>query len=572
MKYTLNYPHKKFFYHRFLAAISGSAAILMLAAFLIITPVDIASARQESIAVFPVEDLSRGINSTNFEITRYLYEEMAARGLSIALEDDIISFMASERVRWLSYLDTDRLLLLQKKLGVDLVLFGTISQRDAKNSPTFGLSLSLVRTRDGKTIWTNTGGLSLADMQHMLGLNEPATLDELWPILVKKVLSEWPADMDERVNQALIFDSEAGERPPTLQIKKMNLTPRYVRPGEQVKCIVQLDTDEEQYDSPQIFIKVGNRVHLAQQSTDGLFYEASWTGSEIEKGIFREVGHESLNLAATDLKPQFFEGVWAGAIEDDVYPVSLILRWPAGDQQLAFVGNYTVDSTPPDINLLIKGRKLKGLITFRDKIFILPTVKNREPFSHWQIRVEDETGKVVMGDEGKGSLPRKLHWRGQGFNGFPVQEGIYRLRLKGWDRAGNEVETLEEVAYRPHPPDLTLEVEKASNALQIIVDSQDKEIPLQYWMLEVWNETGELLKSADGNELPAHFTIPFEWDAEDNSKIEGRVVLRDVLGNKTQVDIDDLYLLALRKTGTQEEETSDAPNEDDDSWAWLSEK
>jgi len=146
------------------------------------------------------------------------------------------------------------------------------------------------------------------------------------------------------------------------------------------------------------------------------------------------------------------------------------------------------------------------------------------------------------------------------------------LRLKGWDRAGNEVETLEEVAYRPHPPDLTLEVEKAGNALQIIMDSQDKEIPLQYWMLEVWNETGELLKSADGIELPAHFTIPFAWDAEGNSKIEGRVVLRDVLGNKTQVDIDDLYLLALRKTGTQEQETSDAPDEDDDSWAWLSEK
>lgn len=531
----------------------------------------LANAQQSNLAVFPVEDLSKGMNSTNLDITRHLAAEIADRGFNVVPENDVISFMVAERIRWVGYLDTERLLEAKKNLGVDYILFGTIIQRDAKKSPTFGLSLNLVRTRDGKTIWTNTGGLSLADMQHILGINQPASLDELWPKLITKVLADLPENLDTIVNQSLIFDNEAGELPPTLQIKKLNLAPRYVRPGEQVKCIVELIKTEEPLSDPQIFIKVGNRIHLAQQSTEGLFYEASWTGSEIEKGIFREVGHESLHLAAADLNPQFFEGVWVGSVEDNVYPVSLILRWPDGSQQLAFVGNYTVDSSPPDMDLLIKGQRLNGLITFKDKIFILPRMKNREPFSQWKVRVEDQSGAVVMGDEGSGNLPRKLFWTGQGFNGFPVREGIYNIVVKGWDRAGNVIEISDEVAYRPNPPDIILDVERVNNALLLTIDSEAKEIPLSYWLLEVWNDTGELLKHVDGKDLPANLTIPYETASQESVKIEGRVVMQDILGNKTHVNIEDLYLLALRKYDSENQNTSEAPEEEDDSWAWLSE-
>jgi hypothetical protein len=557
------------------AKISGFAAPVMLAVFFFFAFETAAFAQQHTVAVFPVEDLSRGINSTNLDITRYLNSELLARGLTVALEDDIIAFMAAERVRWLGFLNTDHLLLVKDKLGVDLVLFGTVSQNDARNSPTFGLSLTLVRTTDARTIWTNTGGVSLADMQRILGLNEPATVDDLLAILVKKVLTDLPAELDEKVKQPLVFNLEAGDMPPTLQVKKVSLAPRYVQPGEQVKCSVQLETDTMQTEIPQIFIKVGNRIHLAQETKDGLFYEASWTGSEIEKGIFREVGHEALQLAATDLKPQFFEGVWMGAIDDDIYPVSLILRWPNGDQQLAFIGNYTVDSTSPEINLKIKGRQgryVDGILTFNDEIVILPTVKNREPFSLWKIWVENELGQVMLEDEGSGKLPAKFRWGGQGSNGYPVEEGIYSLNLKGWDRAGNEVETAEEVSYRPNKVDMIVDVVRVSNGLQITLDSSTKEIPILYWLLEVWGADGELRKSANGNKLPAHFIIPMEFTGENTTVLEGHIAMKDIIGNKTQVNIDDLYLLAMRKSGNPDEETTETPDETDDSWAWLSEK
>jgi hypothetical protein len=487
------------------------------------------------LAVFPVEDLSKGVNSANFKITRYLAEHLNANGLNVVQEDDILSFMVAERVRWLGYLDTDRILKAKDTLGVDLILFGTISQRNVKKSPTFGLSLNLVRTKDGKTVWSAAEGLSLVETQRILGLNEPATLDELWPILVKSVLKELPVDIKEALRQPLLFDSESGELPPTLQIKKISLSPRYAKPGE------------------------------------GLFYEAAWTGSEIEEGIFRKIGHEALNLAAKDLDPLLFEGVWTGSIEDDVYPVSLLIRWPNGDQQSAFVGNYTVDSSPPDIDLSIRGQLINGIVTFRDQIFIKPTIENYEPNSYWRMSVKDNNGNVVMGDEGKGGVPKRFFWRGQRYDGFPVEEGIYRLILKVWDRAGNVAETFQEVAYSPQPPEMTLDVEIINNALQLVLDNVNKDIPLAYWRVEIWNDVGELLKLADGQELPVQYSIPIASENE-VMKIEGAIKMRDILGNETHMDIADLYLFAMHDDELENQETTEAPEEEkEDSWVWLSE-
>jgi hypothetical protein len=575
MKISMYYHHKKSLAGNVWAHFLDVAAPLMFAIFFFFALESAALAQQHSVAVFPVEDLSRGINSPNLDITRYLNAELVARGLNVALEDDIIAFMAAERIRWLGFLNTDHLLLAKNKLGVDLILFGTVSQNDAKNSPTFGLSLNLVRTTDGRTIWTSNGGLSLADMQHMLGLYEPTTLDDLLVILVNKVLADLPAELDEKANQSLIYNVEDGEMPPTLQVKRVTLSPRYVQPGEQVKCSVQIDTDKMHPEIPQIFIKVGNRIHLAQQTKDGLFYEASWTGSEIEKGIFREVGHEALQLASTDLKPQFFEGVWMGALDDAIYPVSLILRWQDGNQQLAFIGNYTVDSTSPEIDLKITGRQsryINGLLTFKNKIHIMPTMKKREPFSRWKIWVENGAGEVVINDEGRGKMPGIFHWTGHGANGYPVEEGIYQLVLKGWDRAGNETETSEEIFYRPNKVDLIVDVVRVNDGLQVTLDTSDKEVPLVYWLLEVWRDTGELRKSANGNKLPASFIIPMDFSKTSIPVLAGHIAIQDIIGNKTMMNIEDLYLLAIRKSGNPDEETTETPDDTDDSWAWLSEK
>ena len=152
-------------------------------------------ARSQTIAVFPVDDLSLGINSFNMLVTRYLSYKTAAKGLNVIQEQDVIAFMASKRIHWLGYLDTENILQTKETLGADLILFGTIIVE--KQSSSYGLILNMVRTIDAKTIWTSSGGLSLADNQHLLGLNRPTKLEELWPILVNNVLASWPADLSE---------------------------------------------------------------------------------------------------------------------------------------------------------------------------------------------------------------------------------------------------------------------------------------------------------------------------------------------------------------------------------------
>jgi len=550
----------------------SSKKIVITIIFILFALVHYSMAGAQTIAVFPVEDLSVGVNSPNMELTRNIAGEMEARGLHVIRESDIISFMAAQRFRWLGYLSTEDVLATRNALGADLILFGTICQRQEKRSPSYGLSLYMVRTKDAKTIWSASGGLSLVDLQRLLGINQPKSIEELWPVLVRNVLATWPSDLSQVMDEPLVFNLEEGEKSPVMQIKAVHLAPRYVRPGEVVKCIVELDnallTGDER---PQVFIRAGNRVHLAQQTPKELYYEASWTGSEIEKGIFREVGHEAIYLAAADLSPQLFEGLLTGTEEDDVYPVNLILRWPTGDKQIAYVGNYTVDSKPPDVDFVLKGKEIDGIVSFRNKVLAMPTYKVREPISHWKISVENDRGKTIIADEGEGMLPRSFFWKGQYFNGFPAEDGMYRMILDTWDRAGNQATIAKDVAYRPNPPEVYIEVTKMDQALKLKLIQDDFLVPLAYWQLEIWTAEGELLQSDNGENLPVEYEIPFV-EGETAPKIEGVVLLRDILGNQTHLAIEDLNLLALKITddneNTSEAEKSSEP-EDDDSWAWL---
>jgi hypothetical protein len=89
-----------------------------------------------------------------------------------------------------------------------------------------------------------------------------------------------------------------------------------------------------------------------------------------------------------------------------------------------------------------------------------------------------------------------------------------------------------------------------------------------------------LLQAADGQELPVVYDIPV--NGPEDPKIEGLVFLRDVLGNKTKVNIENLHLLALQDITDDNEKTTkaaddtdddkaaeDSDEQTDDSWAWL---
>jgi len=106
----------------------------------------------------PVEDLSQGPNGVNFAVTEYLERAIAARGLEVVSQNAVISFMARNRIRWLGFLDTYHILQARKELGVDLILLGTVTQRQESPCAAFAMVLSLIRTSDARTIWSDVRG------------------------------------------------------------------------------------------------------------------------------------------------------------------------------------------------------------------------------------------------------------------------------------------------------------------------------------------------------------------------------------------------------------------------------
>ena len=178
---------------------SAKQKIITLLCFLVFILPLFSMARAQTIAVFPLDDLSLGVNSPNMEVTRYLAVRVASKGLNVIQEQDIINFMTSKGINWLGYLSSENILQTKEAMGADLVLFGTIISK--KRSSSYGLILNLVRTLDAKTIWTSSGGLSLVETQRLLGLNQPATMDELWPTLVNNVLASWPVDLSEALSK-----------------------------------------------------------------------------------------------------------------------------------------------------------------------------------------------------------------------------------------------------------------------------------------------------------------------------------------------------------------------------------
>jgi hypothetical protein len=257
-----------------------------------------------------------------------------------------------------------------------------------------------------------------------------------------------------------------------LEIDNYDLRPEYVQRGEKVFCSVILRSDWAAEDMPRIFFKAAGRVYRADASADSHVYSAEWVVAD----------------------------------KDGRYPVTMVVNWPSGKNKVAYLGAYRVDSTPPRVVLDLKGMQLQGTVAFRDKIIIVPRMLRREPVARWQLRVEDELGEEQMSAFGHGNLPLRFVWDGLGNDGWPAEEGVYKVRLQVWDRANNLAETYEPVAVARTPPTMVLEAKNRGR--DMIVDlSNEGSVPVAFWRMEMRDGEGAIIKVAEGEELPARMDL-----------------------------------------------------------------
>lgn len=414
-----------------------------------------------TIAVFPIEDLSQGQNGMNAELSSYIAWEMDRRGFDVIGNDEVISFMARNRVRWLGFLDSRHILMAKDELGAELVLFGTMSLREQDLSPSLGLTLFLVRTSDTKTLWTGSGGLAQQDIVNLLGIGQPAQGEGLMPKLAQSVLAKWPQDLDY------------GSKPQhALEIENINLEPSQVRQGDKITCSVRLRTTWSEEDAPRIFFKAAGRVYMARKEEPGDVYSGDWEITDV----------------------------------DGRYPVTMVMNWPSGHKKVAYLGAYNVDSSPPKLVLDLKGVQLEGTVAFRDQVIIIPRMLRREPVARWKLTVEDANGEEQLTYTGHGEMPSRFVWNGKGKDGWPVAEGVYNVNLQVWDRADNMSVATQPVAVARTPPSMVLEAKNRGR--DMIVDlSHDGKVPIAFWRFEMRNSDGETIKVAEGSDLPVRLDL-----------------------------------------------------------------
>ena len=463
------------------------------------------------IAVFPFQELGESRNGIDLELTRELAERLSESGNEVVGMESMMAFMALNRIRTAGYLDTVNISNLRRDLGAAFVLFGTVSERKAFPEPRIGLTLNLVRTSDVRSIWSYVNSRSIGEERNVLAIAEPTTIADLEALLLDDVIRDWPWKIidEEQFASALDLDS-------------VFLSPLNVRPGGEVFCRVRLENTWGNGYPPEVFFLADEQIYPATLSEDGLYYEGSWVAGE----------------------------------EDRRVSVSLILDWPVfARTETALLGNYLIDGTLPLFRVeLLGGKKLDDRLIFNKQVTIVPPMLVRKQLDRWRLSFYFEgIDRRLAEMEGKGNLPSGFVWNGM-YGMEDPGDGIYRIRVEAWDKAGNMYQVTKTIEFLRSLPELELALTPKEKQLVADLDYSGK-VPLSYWRLQMWTEEGKILTQVEGEELP--ITLDMELpDSANGGTIEGVIFSRDVLGKESRQKISE-FLPSLSEREKQQKEKED---------------
>lgn len=481
-------------------------------------------------ALFPLEDLSQGAGSLQGPFSERVAEEIRGRGLEIIPAEQVRSFMSRHRIRNLGFLSTAELHAAAEELGVAFAILGTISQNQA-TPPALGVTLSLLSTSDGLTVWSASHGVSLYETQGFLGISTPKSHEDLFPILVRNLLADFSWKIPD--------NSPAAPPSDVLEVDAILLEPRCVKPGQQIKGSARVRLPTSMTAPPQIFFKVGSHVYTGELSGAGRV-EAQWSGIEEHRG----------NPARTAALGTAADSVFKQVVEDaDAHPlqeVYLVVKMPDGTQQQFLLGSYEVDSQAPAIAMTLKGIEYNGGLIFRDTLPIaVRQEKRHEPISRWELIISKPEAETVLKTSGPG-LPDRLVWNGLDGHGAPLPGGTYRIALKVWDRAGNEAAVSQDVGFFPSIPAPQVTATVTENRLSAVLEGTGG-LPPAYWRFEVWSPDNELIQQREGDHFPETVEVPWAVSPDANGKFRGVLLVRDILGNQQRRVFDDLAQLAAAR-------------------------
>lgn len=510
-----------------------------------------------TVAVFPMDDLSSGHNTMNRGMTEFLRHEIGQHGVTVVAAQEVEAFMAARRIRHLGALQSEEVKAARTDLQADLVLLASLCQY-SETSVALGMTVSLLRTTDGRTIWTSSKGVSLVDEQRLLGIKAPTTVTDLLPILARDLFATWPADLQATAGLAQAdLQVAAGREDGAIEVDSVFFSPKYVRPGQEVKCTIRFKARRE-IDTARVYIRVGNRIHMAT-SDDGIYYQVTWVGSEERIG-------KPVQVAMNSPDARVVSGMWSGDRQDADYPVSLILEWPSGKREESYLGAYVVDSQAPAVIVKTQGKTINGATAFRNELPIAVLFKRSEPIARWEFAVSAPDGEVLLNEKGTDLPPAQFTWRGQNDKNSRADVGLYVVSMKAWDRAGNMGLASEQVRLLAAKPGVNLVVESCNQELRARLTALDP-VAVAFWRLELWGADNSMLGAYEGQTLPALVPLPALTGGGDAKKIDCVLQVRDALGSQATRKIPDLLAQVVAEPTTVPA-TSPAGRSSNDSDLW----
>jgi len=461
----------------------------------------------QTIALFPLLDLTIDPNGFNPKLTDMLRRETQARGFELVEEQDVMRFMVRHRIRNLGRLTSHEITLAGEELEADLVLQGTVCQLKEELPSTVSLSLQLIRTSDARTVWAHSEGLYYAELLTLLGLSDPKVMNDLYRVFFPRLLADMP----------LQTSGEKGEED-HLDVESVVLWPDYLRPGETVECKIRLYSLPQDPDNlPHIVARVGDREYPMTLDEEEYYFKTSWPAQER-----------------------------AGE-----YTVTLFGTWPSGRSVSGVIGTYYVDDLDPGVRLNVIGKEVDGTVAFSRKLVMVPRLINPEPISRCQVEVMNEDGEIIVRQESTEDLPERITWWGQSNQGTVPPDGKYKIIFKVWDRVGRESETEAEVLFLRMAPDIKAEAVNNNGTVSVSL-ANTVTTPVAFWWMKFFDADGRQVKLAQGESLPASIEVEMPPREEDSEAVlEGLVQVRDVVGNQTTMKIKNLL---------QKEETEDTEN------------
>ncbi|MBU0945751.1 MAG: hypothetical protein KJ804_19095 [Proteobacteria bacterium] len=448
----------------------------------------------QSIAFFPLLDLSEDPNGINSPLTEKVRQELILRGKTLIPAEEVMQFLVRNRIRSLGKLSRYQTSLVHKELGAELVLQGTVCQIDNDTTPLLSLNLQLSRTSDEQIIWAHTEQLYYSDLTSLLGLQDPHNLADLYEPFFNSLFATLPEHPDI-----------GGEAMNTLNIDTVIISPNYLRSGENVSCKIKMrNILDDKAIQPQLIVRSNGQEHPLILDEEGYYLQTSWPVEEN-----------------------------AGS-----YPITLKATWPSGITQEGIIGSYNVDVQEPGVKLHLIGTERDGQILFSDKLIIIPKLVEPEPIDRWEIMVIDEEEETIVIMGAAGNIPRRITWQGKTTLGGIAAPGIYWITFKVWDRAQRESYAEAEVQYRPEPPQILVEATHEEDRVRVGLDNIVN-TPLNFWWAKFFAEDGRLLKLVQGTELPA--TIELDNISDPEYKIQCLLTARDILGNQSQLNIANLF-------------------------------